>query len=134
MGLLLEALEKANIEAINIYVIEKQVLSDTEAPLATRNRKFSTHSDIIESTDKRTALYKHLKFSERSFDGDSVLGSVVPIISSSKVLLQQIQQSTKQIGLKLYRSVRNLGNLRKWCQRNYNLCHICPNLAGVTNG
>ena len=131
---LLEALKKANTEASRFYITQEQILDLTETPVATRNKRFSTHSDLIEVIDRRASLYKHVKFTQRSFDGDLVRGTVVPIKTSSKELPHQIKTSTKQIQSKLCKNIRNFGNLHRYSHRNYALKRIDINLAGVNRG
>ena len=131
---LIEALEKANTEASKFYITQEQILDLTETPVATRNKRFSTHSDAIEATDRRTSLYKHVKFSRRSFDGDLGKSTATPIKSASKELPHQIKTSTKQIQSKLCKNIRNLGNLHKHGHPNYALKRIDINLAGVNRG
>ena len=127
---LIEALEKANTEASKFYITQEQILDLTETPVATRNKRFSTHSDLIEVIDRRASLYKYVKFTQRSFDGDADRGAVIPIKLSSKLL----QQSTKQFRPKPCDTVCNFENLRNKYHRNDALKHIDVNLAEVNRG
>jgi len=129
---LIEALEKANTD--RFYAISEQVLSHAELPVATRNRTFSNHADLVEATDRRISLYKHVKFTKRSFDGDAAQDTTIHVRSSSKEPPHQIKTSTKQIDLNIRNNVHNFGNLRKKCDRNYAPKHIDINLAEVNRG
>ena len=116
----LAAFPVTNIRRTIFWVIEKSALF----------AKHSTHSDLIEVIDRRASLYKYVKFTQRSFDGDADRGAVIPIKLSSKLL----QQSTKQFRPKLCDTVCNFGNLRNKCHRNYGLKYIDVNLAEVNRG
>ena len=118
---LLEAL-KANTD-VSIYVCQEKIPDSAEIPQATRNKKFSTHSDLIEITDRRATLCKYVKFAQRTFEGDPARDTVVPIKTSSKELPQQIKTGTEQTQKNHRQALRGTRKRRGI---------ICTSLSGVS--